>query len=75
MLVKIWCLKRVKLPEQADAHQETTMLVLRLLRFVVHDPVAGLVKTKLAGGRFNELGLQGAFTGSLATLEAGLGDS
>ena len=48
------------------------MLVLRLLRFVVHDPVAGLVKTKLAGGRFSELGLQGAFTGSLATLEARL---
>ena len=46
MLIEIRGLKRIKLTKKTDAKQESTMLVLWLLGFVVHDPVSGLVQSR-----------------------------
>ena len=50
VLVQVGRLQRVKLTEEANPEEESTVLVLRLLGLVIHDPVPCLVQTGRALG-------------------------
>jgi hypothetical protein len=43
MLIDVRRLKSIELAEQPHRQTEATMLILRLLRFVVHDPVPSVL--------------------------------